>query len=200
MKEIITNSLKSSMSYANFRHLVSDLINKNLSTGKEQSEVLLNYSKLSDARMNRLDKKLSLNNETLKALSDVNKKFTFLVLMESWCGDGAQTLPVLNKMAEQSGNIDLKIALRDDNDALMQQFLTNGSKSIPKVIIIDKDTSKVYDSWGSRPSVAIKMVNDFKKINGSLDADFKKNLQIWYNKDKGETTQKDIVAILKKYN
>ena len=78
----------------------------------------------------------------------------------------------------------------------MNQFLTNGSKSIPKIIIVDSN-NEVINSWGPRPSIATKMVLDYKEINGALDADFKKNLQIWYNKDKGNNTQEDIVKLLK---
>jgi len=41
------------------------------------------------------------------------------------------------------------------------------------------------------------MVLDYKEQNGNIDAEFKKDLQIWYNKDKGNSTQKDIVQLLK---
>ena len=77
------------------------------------------------------------------------------------------------------------------------EFLTNGGRSIPKVIILDEEKN-VVDTWGPRPTVATKMVKDYKEANGSLDADFKKDLQVWYNKDKGINVQEDIVAILKK--
>ena len=68
-----------------------------------------------------------------------------------WCGDAAQILPVINKMAEVSDKIDLRIVLRDDNENLMNLFLTNGTKSIPKLIIIDKATNKVINDFGPRP-------------------------------------------------
>ena len=70
-------------------------------------------------------------------MSQLKDNFTLLVLAEGWCGDAAQILPVINKIAEYSSLIDLKVVCRDENPELMDQFLTNGSKSIPKVIIID---------------------------------------------------------------
>ena len=118
------------------------------------------------------------------------------MIAEGWCGDAAQILPMLHKIAEASNKIDLKIVFRDENEALMNNFLTNGSKSIPKIIILDNQQN-VINSWGPRPSIATKMVLDFKEKNGQLDANFKKDLQIWYNKDKGNTTQEDLIKLLK---
>ena len=55
------------------------------------------------------------------------------------CGDAAHVLPVLNKFAENDTTITLSILLRDDNEELMDRFLTNGTRSIPKLIILNAD-------------------------------------------------------------
>jgi hypothetical protein len=193
---LINNSLKKSILYLGYRTLIKDLIKQGKSTGNIQSEDLLNYSKLNDKRMDRLDKKLKISEETEASIYNLKNDFTFLVIAEGWCGDAAQIIPVLNKIAEASSKIKLKIVLRDDNEELMNEFLTNGSKSIPKIIILDNQNN-VINSWGPRPSIATRMVLDYKEQNGSLDADFKKNLQVWYNKDKGINTQEDLIKILK---
>lgn len=193
---LIKNSLNKGISYASYRALVKELISRGKSTGLEQSESLLNFSILNDKRMDRLDKTLKISTETAQSIISLKKEYTFLVISEGWCGDAAQIVPIVNKIAEASENIHLKIVLRDENDELMQQFLTNGSKSIPKIIIIDSKNN-VVNSWGPRPSVATKMVQDYKAEYGSIDADFKKNLQLWYNKDKGTSTQQDILSLLK---
>ena len=78
----------------------------------------------------------------------------------------------------------------------MDAYLTNGRRSIPKVLILDKNTSEVLVDWGPRPAVATKMAADYKEIHGSLDADFKQSLQLWYNKDKGQSTLEDFIALL----
>ncbi|MBT8316756.1 MAG: thioredoxin family protein [Lutibacter sp.] len=193
---LINNSLKKSISYLDYRTLIKDLIKQGKSTGDIQSKDLLNYSKLNDKRMDRLDKKLKISEETEASIYNLKNDFTFLVIAEGWCGDAAQIIPVLNKIAEASSKIKLKIVLRDDNEELMNEFLTNGSKSIPKIIIVDNQNN-VINSWGPRPSIATRMVLNYKEQNGSLDADFKKNLQVWYNKDKGINTQEDLIKILK---
>jgi hypothetical protein len=192
---LIKNSLNNSISYSAYRNLIKKLIETGKSTGIEQSEERLTFSILNDKRMDRLDKTLKISAATQYSLDNLNKGFTFLLIAEGWCGDAAQILPIINKVAEASGNIDFKIVLRDENEDLMNQFLTNGSKSIPKVLILDQENN-VLDSWGPRPSVASKMVVDYKAQNGSLDEEFKKNLQIWYNNDKGNNTQNELLSLL----
>ncbi|CAM1359697.1 Thioredoxin [Tenacibaculum litoreum] len=195
MKKIIQNSLERALSYTEYRNLVSGLLAEGKSTGPNQSDDLLNYSKLNDKRMKRLDKTVKLTEETLAKIKDVKEPQTWLVLTEGWCGDAAQNIPVINKIAEENPNINFKLVLRDENLELMDAFLTNGGRSIPKLIALNKE-NEVINTWGPRPTTATKMVVDYKEKHGSLDADFKTDLQVWYNKNKGENTQEDIVSML----
>ena len=192
---LIKNSLNNTISYVAYRNLIKDLIAEGKSTGIDQSEDHLTFSILNDRRMDRLDKTLKISEETQNSLDKLNQEFTFLVIAEGWCGDAAQILPIINKVAEASDKIDFKIVLRDENEDLMNQFLTNGSKSIPKALILDRENN-LLDSWGPRPGVASKMVVDYKAQNGSLDEEFKKNLQIWYNNDRGNNTQEELIGLL----
>ncbi len=196
MKNIIENSLEKSTSYQEYRKLVVDLLAEGKSTGENQTDDLLNYSKLNHSRMKRLDKTFSLSENSKEILENSTKKYSWIVLTESWCGDAAHVLPVLNKIAETSNNIALKIVLRDENEALMDRFLTNGNKSIPKLIAIDTDTNEVINSWGPRPSEATKIVEKQKEKFGTLDAEFKKELQVWYNANKGVNIEQDILKLL----
>ena len=119
-----------------------------------------------------------------------------MVISEGWCGDAAQIVPVIHKMAELSNKIELKIVLRDENEALMNLFLTNGSKSIPKLIIIDKATSEVIGDFGPRPTGAKQLILDYKKEHGVIDETAKTELQLWYLHDKGVSTQNEIMEVL----
>jgi thiol-disulfide isomerase/thioredoxin len=195
MKDLIKDSLIKSTSYTTFRNLVRGLLEKGKSTGSNQSEELLNYSMLNDKRMSRLDKKIKLSETTIERLNKVQKEQTWLLITEGWCGDAAHILPVMNKMSAENENINLKVVLRDENLELMNQFLTNGSMSIPKLVVLDAN-EEVVSSWGPRPSIASKMVVDYKEKHGSLDPGFKKDLQLWYNKNKGVNIQEDLVAFL----
>ncbi|WP_117879712.1 thioredoxin family protein [Aureibaculum luteum] len=196
MKNSIKNSLEKAISYSTYRELVTRLLKEGKATGVNQSEDLLHYSKLNNSRMKRLDKTISISESTVEALNDVNEKFVWLVLSEGWCGDAAQVLPVINKVAEASENIELKIVLRDENEALMNQFLTNGGQAIPKLIMLNADTLEVLGTFGPRPAVATKMVADQKEKFGVLDTAFKEQLQNWYNTDKGKAIESDLLQLL----
>ena len=195
IKKNIEEALKKAISYTSYRKLISDLIASGKSSGPIQSEDLLNYSKLNDRRMTRLDKTIQLSQETLLGLKKIDKPITCLVLTEGWCGDAAQTLPVISKIADESDLITLKIIFRDEHEELMNQFLTNGGKSIPKLLVLNSE-NKVLNTWGPRPNIATKMVQDYKNKYGQLDAAFKQQLQVWYNKDKGVNIQEDMLGLL----
>ena len=197
MKKIIENSLQKAISYTGYRNLVRNLLTEGKSTGPEQSKDLTNYSMLNDRRMKRLDKTIKISKDTIQEFKKVKQPQTWLVLTEGWCGDAAQNLPILNKIASGTANIDFKIVLRDENLDLMDLFLTNGGRSIPKLVALDKDNNVLY-LWGPRPAIATKMVVAYKEKNGALDPQFKQDLQVWYNKDKGKSVQEDFVNLVAK--
>jgi len=196
MNKIIQNSLKTAKSYTEYKELILNLLKVEKSTGLNQNDNLLNFTKLNNVRMKRLDKQTKLSHDTEKKVLSIQKDFTWLVLTESWCGDAAQTLPLINKFAETTEKINLKVVLRDSNEELMNKFLTNGSKSIPKLIVIENNTNKVVGSWGPRSKFATKMVNEYKEKHVNLSAEFKKELQHWYHSDKGVNIEKEMVELL----
>ena len=195
MKTTIQEGLHKAISYEEYRSLVTNLVAEGKSTGPNQSEALLNYSMLNDKRMKRLDKTIKLSEETITKAKALKEPQTWLILTESWCGDAAQTMPVINKIAKENENINFKVILRDENLELMDAFLTNGGRSIPKLVALDTNNN-ILNSWGPRPTVATKMVSDYKKEHGNLDPQFKQDLQVWYNKDKGKSVQEDFIEFL----
>jgi hypothetical protein len=198
MKSIIENSLSQSHSYVDYRNYINDILKEGKSTGKEQSEALTHYSELNEARMNRLEKTVKISTEIIQKLNQLNGDYIWLVISEGWCGDAAQILPVIYKMAELSERIDLKIVFRDENEDLMNLFLSNGTKSIPKLIILDKNTLEVLSDFGPRPIGAKQLILDYKAKHGIVDETAKTNLQLWYLHDKGLSIQKEILDLMLK--
>ena len=148
MKNSVARALFKSHSYQEYRKIISDLLDEGKSTGMEQSEDLTHYSILNETRMNRLDKTIKVSEDSIANLQNLKRDYIWLVITEGWCGDAAQILPVFNKMAELSDKVELRIVFRDENEELMNLFLTNKTKSIPKLIIIDKETGSVLNHWG----------------------------------------------------
>jgi hypothetical protein len=196
MSTIIKNSLQKSISYHEYRGLVKSLSETNDTTGLDKTEALISYTKLNESRMKRWDKTLKISDVALSKIQAFNQDVTWLVITESWCGDAAHVLPVLNKITELNDFIDFKIVLRDENPELIDAFLTDGNKSIPKLIIVDNETKEVLNTYGPRPSEATSYVKRFKATHGTLTADFKEDLQHWYNKDKGQNIVADITQLL----
>ena len=194
MNTLIKNSVNKAMDYDQYNLLFKQLVAEGRSTG-EQTQEKIDYTKLNFSRVKRLDKTADIDKSLQEFLKGFNEKQTWLVISEPWCGDAAQTLPFLNKMAQLSENIELKIVLRDENLDLMNQFLTNGSQSIPIVIMLDKDLN-VLRHWGPRSKAATKMVTDYKTEHGKIDDAFKEMLQVWYNNDKGVSIVNDILEVL----
>lgn len=196
MKSIIERSLLKSYSYSDYRNQVKSLLKEGKSTGNEQSEDLTHYSELNETRMNRLEKTITIATENVQKLQHLKHSYIWLVISEGWCGDAAQILPVIYKMAQFSEKIDLRIVFRDENEELMNLFLTNGTKSIPKLIVLDKNTLSVLGDFGPRPRGAKNLILDYKAVHGIVDETVKTNLQLWYLHDKGISTQNEIIDLM----
>lgn len=193
---LIENSLKNSFSYNQYRSHITDLLEKGLSTGNTQSEDLHHYTTLNEVRMNRLDKTIIVPDEIKHKLDKLKKEHILLVISEGWCGDAAQIVPVINKIAEETGALELKIVLRDENDELMNDYLTNGARSIPKLVLVEKESLTARGSWGPRPHDAAKLITDFKAAHGVINEEAKTELQKWYLHDKGHSTMEEITLLL----
>jgi len=197
MKFAIAESLLDGLSYLKYRKTVTDALAEGKVTGAHQSEALLHYTLLNETRMNRLDKKLVITEENIQQLLNLKNDYTWLVISEGWCGDAAQILPILNKMALITPRIDLKIVLRDDHPALMDRHLTGGARAIPKLIILDRQEKTELASWGPRPQGAKMLVESYRSQYGKIDETLKTELQLWYLHDKGVSTQNEIMALMR---
>lgn len=196
MKTTVAKALFNSYTYPVYRKIVSDLLVEGKSTGNEQSENLTHYSTLNETRMNRLEKTMKITDENISKLQSLKNEYIWLVIAEGWCADGAQLLPVFNKMANESDKIELKIVLRDENEDLMNLFLTNGTRAVPKLIIVNKETGNVCGNWGPRPKGANDLIRNYKEKFGIVDETAKADLQLWYLHDKGVSTQDELIDLM----
>lgn len=199
MNITIKTALENSISYESYRALVAHLAKTGDTTGDEKSASRIDFTKLNNRRMKRWDKTLKISEKSKERLTEFKSDVTWLVITESWCGDAAHVLPVLNKIADLNPNIHMQIVTRDGNEELMDMFLTDGNRAIPKVIMIDNESGTVLDTYGPRPSEATWYINRFKAANGTLTPQFKEDLQHWYNNDRGLTVVEDVTEMLCKF-
>lgn len=193
---IIRESLNEAMDYPQYLKLVEEVVEEEKSTAPEHNEDLAHFSKLNLSRMHRWEKKLDYSKDDFPAVAEHSNSITWLLITESWCGDAAHSCPVIAKLAELNPNIDLKIVLRDQNTDLIDEFLTNGGRSIPKLVMYDNDNQAVKATWGPRPEEAAEMFKAYKEDSSNFKQDLKTTLQKWYNKNKGKKTAAEIEAAM----
>ncbi len=201
MKPVITRELlDQAMSYESYRELIDELLAKDQTTGPNQSETMVNYGRLNQKRMKKWDKIGKISPELHELLQDVKKPTTWLVLTEGWCGDAAQNLPLINKMAQSNSQIELKLILRDENLEVMDEFLTEGGRSIPKLIALDSETLTVLGTWGPRPEPMQRLVMENRATKAKTYGELNEEMHLWYARDRGMTLQNEILAILGVWN
>jgi hypothetical protein len=111
-----------SITYPQYRNLIDSLLAQDKTTGDHPADYVA-YTRLNVTRMERLDKTATFTNELIEVLQNLKRKYIWLVITEGWCGDAAQSLPIINLMALQNPNIDLKLVLRDEKGNLVAASL-----------------------------------------------------------------------------
>ncbi|MCF8464006.1 MAG: thioredoxin family protein [Flavobacteriales bacterium] len=196
---ITKEQFESGYTYEEYRKLVDDKFAQGLTTGSSEDPTYLEHTKMNVHRMNRWDKTIELSAAIEKQLKELPCAINWLVLAEGWCGDASQNVPFLNKMAEASPNINLRILLRDEHLDIMDQYLTNGGRAIPKLIALDADMNEI-GQWGPRPAEIQDMVRVGKHEKGMNSEEIGIMVQKWYAKDKGASIEQEMMTIIAQMN
>jgi hypothetical protein len=202
MQKIASSVLDQAMTYAQYRALLTELLAQGKTTGPDQSPSRLDAALLNQQRMNRIDKRFQLADEARPLLAAIDRPMLWLVLAEGWCGDGAQIVPALHGMAQANPSIELRVLLRDDYPDVIDAFLTDGARAIPKLIFVDPADGQVLGAWGPRPEPAAEIMRQYKKeaqttadaaTREALYEDAKLKLHTWYAHDRTVTTQLEVM-------
>jgi hypothetical protein len=191
-------SLAQAFNYHQYLELVESLVKENNTTGPDKYEEKISFTKLNLQRMKRIQKSFTVDPDLINDVKKLKRSLIWLVLTEAWCGDASQNLPVINQVAEMSdGKIKLSILLRDEHPQLMDHFLTNGSRAIPKLICIDAETKEIKGSWGPRPANIQQLVKDWKLKNSEAPhSELLYNLHLFYAQDKAKSIQRELAGLL----
>lgn len=185
---------ESGMTYAAYRAMTAELAANGATTG-EQTPDHIHFTELNEHRMRRLDRTFEVDAGLAERLKAMSCTVHWLVLTESWCGDAAQNVPVLAKMANLAPGIHLRLLLRDEHTDIIDQFLTNGGRAIPKLIIMDA-AMKVIGTWGPRPREIQDRVMENKRTGAMPYSEFAVIVQKWYAQDKGRCLQREMAEVL----
>lgn len=156
----------------------------------------IHYTKLNLQRMKRWNKIFVPDESLLEALKANNNSQEWWLITEAWCGDSAQNLPAIATLANATG-INLNIVIRDENPAIIDQYLTNGTKSIPILVAFDAQGEQLF-RWGPRPEAPQELMNDWKANPNGRDFEaFELEMHQWYTQNKGKDVQMELKALLK---
>lgn len=194
----LIEAVDNGMSWDAYMELFGRVVAEGRTTGPVQTEDLFAYTKLNLSRSRRWNKTLKV----LPALENglpIQAPQTWLVLTEAWCGDAAQCNPIIAELAKRTSGIRLRFALRDEHLSVMDRYLTNGGRSIPKLIAWDDATGEELFTWGPRPAVAQELYNAYlAQPVESRDAEaMKEQLHRWYFDDAGVSVQEELLALVR---
>ncbi len=195
---ITPDLLASALTYDQYVQLSTDRFAQGRTTSDDphyNTEQILGYTKLNLHRMSRLRKQTIINPDLQAALLQLPEPWTWLVLTESWCGDAAQSVPVLHQIAEQSPNVDLRFLLRDTNPDVMNAYMTNGGKSIPKLICLRTADRTEIGTWGPRPAALQAQMSAWRAEEIPF-AEVVERAQRWYNDDHTQSVQRELLALV----
>lgn len=187
---VLLKAKSEALSYTEFYNLIGELVADNNTTGPVKSAERIEATKLNLQRLNRLNKTTQLLPEWSTLTPGSTANLEWVVITETWCGDGAQIVPVMHKIAMHLG-ISFKIILRDAHPELIDRYLFRGTRSIPRLICFNKETGEELGNWGPRPLEAQQLVDTAIK-NGILHDDWVKSLQTWYNQNKTVSLQNEL--------
>ena len=182
-------------SYADYMRLMEKVVLEKRTTGEKQSEDLNHYTRLNLARMQRLNKTVSVTEDLKETINQITIPQTWYILTEAWCGDASQNIPPIVAATLSNPLITVKILLRDENPAIMDAYLTNGGRSIPKLIAVDEDFNEIF-TWGPRPAEGQEMLNAYKANPTMTYKEFSEEIQRWYIADKSLSLQKELQVLL----
>ena len=190
----IQAAFSSGQTYEQYFAMNTKMAKEGRTTGVQKPSYI-EYTKLSAARMRRWNKVYKPDAsflDTIKSKAQPGEKW--LVFSETWCGDAAHNLPFIAKWASHA-EIDLRIILRDEHPDLMDEFLTNGGRSIPKFVRLNHEFT-VLGSWGPRPSLLMEAHAEWKNRPEFNYKEWVLFAQDWYNKDKGAVIENDFEALM----
>jgi hypothetical protein len=208
MTHIDWTTLTGRYTYESYRQHIDELQAADKTTGPDQSPAMQNYTQLNVARMRRLDKTTAarLTEASIAQMATINRPQVWLSITEAWCGDAAQILPVVQKLADQNPLVTHHLVLRDEHPELIDAFLTNGtSRSIPITIVIDAETQEVLGHWGPRPAELQTYLMEVKTkalaatneaTAQAINDQAKIDTQKWYARDKTLSIQEEFLRIL----
>ena len=183
------------MNFEAYHRLFDTILNNPAPAAPYDNPDYFNYTKLNASRSRRWLKNGVLSEELKTVLKAIDRPMKWIVITEPWCGDASHIVPFIHLMSQENPLIEAEYELRDQEPFRINDYLTNGSKSIPKLVIRDAEGNDLA-VWGPRPEGCQELYDRLKKENADFET-LKIELQQWYNNNEGKEIQEELMVILK---
>jgi hypothetical protein len=180
------------MTFQDYQELFEDILEGKIAAAPYDDVHFVEYTKLNQSRKNRWLKKGTIDEKLKNVIEKIKNKQQWILITEPWCGDASHSVPFIAMLANLNQNINLDIQLRDSENSEIGNYLTNGSKSIPILIVRNVDGKDIF-RWGPRPANCQQLFDDLRSKEVAFE-ELKKALQDWYNQDKGLSLQEELLA------
>tara|TARA_R110002111_G_scaffold67941_1_gene110533 strand:+ start:196 stop:795 length:600 start_codon:yes stop_codon:yes gene_type:complete len=191
-----TNKTTNIVSWTSYIERFDDLLNSEVPPAPYDNPAYLDYLKLNRSRQKRWLKTGQIHERLKQVVSKIKSPQVWSIITEPWCGDAAHSVPFLKLIADLNPLISLKIVWRDTPPLMIEDYLTNGGKSVPKLVIRD-DKERDLAVWGPRPEECQAIYLDLKEKDAEFE-EIKVTLQNWYNKDKGHSLQNEMIDLIER--
>ncbi len=193
--ELLQKIKEAGLTYTSYKEKMKLIIeNTDPEALNELDKEHLGFTKLNQHRMNRVEKTYEPSAEMKRLVESITAPQIWMILSAVWCGDSAQNVPAIVKMASLNRLIEIKLLERDEHLDIMDQFLSNGSRSIPKLVAFDT-AGEILFEWGSRPAEAQKIVTELKG-QGIPKAVWEEKLHLFYAKNRSKALEAEMIEKL----
>ena len=189
--------IQKGFSYSEFVEFTEKLVEEKSTTGANQSEAYLDYTRMCLQRMNRWNKTAKVSEKMTHLMESIQESQIWLIITEAWCGDGAQSIPYLAKLVELNPKIKLRIIMRDEYPEIMDAYLTNGARSIPKLVAFTEDMKVELFTWGPKPLYLMNRHKEYKHDSKGLSySGFLEEIHLWYAKNKNQDLEAELFPLI----
>lgn len=189
--------IEKGLPYSEFVQFTQQLVEEKRTTGANQSEAYLEYTRMCLQRMNRWNKTAKVSAKMTQLMESIQEPQIWLVITEAWCGDGAQSIPYLAKLAGLNPKIKLRIIMRDEYPEIMDAYLTNGARSIPKLVAFTEDLKVELFTWGPKPLYLMNRQKEYKHDPKGLSySGFLEEIHLWYAKNKNQDLEAELFPLI----
>ncbi len=189
--------IEKGFSYPDFVQFTQKLVDENKTTGANQGQAYLDYTRMCLQRMNRWNKTAKVSTKMAHLIESIVKPQIWLVLTEAWCGDGAQSIPYMAKLAELNPKIKLRIIMRDEYPEIMDAYLTDGARSIPKLVVFTEELKEELFTWGPKPLYLMNRHKEYKQDSKGLAyPGFLEEIHLWYAKNKNHDLEDELFPLI----